>query len=100
MMMGFVELAVTSQLLQASGSDEDSTGFGIFFLASGFIFYALVYFRYRNTHKRHKHESETEATLHNLREADQKVNSLKGLSNSRMAGENGDEVRGALRRFF
>ncbi len=99
-MMDFVELAVSSQVLQASGSDDDSTGFGIFFLASGFVFYALVYFRYRNVNKRHKHESETEATMHNLREVDQKVKSLTGLSNSRMAGENGDEVRGARRRFF
>lgn len=99
-MMSYLELSTSSQVLLASGSSDDSGGFGLVFLASGFVFYAFVYFRYRNSNKRHKHESETESTMHNLREADHKVKSLTGLSNSKMAGSNGDAVRGALRRFF
>jgi hypothetical protein len=93
-------LVTAGQVFADSGSSDDGGNFGLVLLASGFVFYALIYFRYRNVDKRHKHESETEATMHNLREDDRKVKSLKGLSNSRMAGENGDEVRGARRRFF
>lgn len=99
-MMSFVELSVSSQVLLASGSSDDSGGFGLVFLASGFVFYGIVYLKYRNVNKRHRHESETEATVHNLQAEDHRVKSLKGLSNSKMSGSNSDGVRGALRRFF
>lgn len=87
-------------VLLASSSSDDGGGFGLVFLASGFVFYAIVYFMYRNTNKRHKHESETEAATHNMRADDQLIRSMKGLSNSKMSGANNTAVRGALRKFF
>jgi cbb3-type cytochrome oxidase subunit 3 len=100
-MMSFVELSASAgQVLIASGSSDDGGNIGLVFLASGFIFYAVVYFMYRNVDKRHKHESETESALHNVEERDTFVKSMTGLSNREMAGANNRDVRGALRKFF
>lgn len=99
------EFAVlTSSAIQvfasSSSSDGDLGDFAFVFLLSGFVFYGIIYLRYRNTDKRHKHESETEASLHNLRAGDQLIKSLTGLSNSKMRGANNGAVNGLLRRFF
>lgn len=100
-MTNFVDLSVSAtQVLIASGSSDDGGNFGLVFLASGFIFYGVVYFMYRNVDKRHKHESETEASLHNVQERDTFVRSMTGLTNRRMSGANEGAVRGALRKFF
>jgi len=100
-MMSVVELSASvGQVLIASGSSDEGGNIGLVFLASGFIFYAVVYFMYRNVDKRHKHESETESSLHNLQERDTFVRSMTGLSNRRMNGANESAVRGALRKFF
>ncbi|WP_062213858.1 hypothetical protein [Demequina oxidasica] len=94
-------LAVHDQVLASGGSSGDDGGFiGFIFLLSGFAFYALMYFRYRNADKRHRHESETEATLLNMKKGDTFVRSKTGMSNSRMSGANSHEVRGARRKFF
>lgn len=85
---------------QSDSSDNDFSSIGLIFLLSGFAFYAMIYFKYRNTNKRHSHESETEASMHNMKTEDHRVRSLKGLSNSRMSGENSTEVKGARHRFF
>lgn len=90
----------SGSILAAGSSDDDSGGLGLVFLLSGFIFYALVYFRYRNVDKRHKHESETQATLHNVEEQDEFLASRTGLSNRKMTGANNTAVRGARRKFF
>lgn len=93
--------ASAGQVFAASGSsDDEGGGLGLLFLASGFVFYGLMYLRYRNVDKRQRHESETEATLKNLRAEDQLVRSMKGLANSHMAGANNSDVRGARRKFF
>jgi len=79
----------------AVGSDGDASDFGLLFLLSGFVFYALMFLRYRNIDKRHRHESETRASLHDVRASDTFHRSLKGVSNRRMDGANNEEVRGA-----
>jgi hypothetical protein len=45
---------------------------------------------------RHKHEKETKCELKNLKQSDVKREARKRLSSSRIAGENGTSVRGAL----
>ncbi|QAV69273.1 growth/differentiation factor [Salinibacterium sp. UTAS2018] len=90
-----VWMAESGQLLAAGSSDDDSGGLGLVFLLSGFVFYSAIYFRYRNTDKRHSHESETEATMVNMKEKDDFVQSKKGLTNRRMSGANNRAVRGA-----
>jgi len=101
-MLTLAALVTANDQVLASGSSSDGDGgfVGLLFMLSGFIFYALMYFRYRNANKRHHHESETEATLLNLRERDDFVQSRKGLSNRTMSGANNHEVRGARRKFF
>lgn len=93
--------AHASAVWVAAGSSDDEGGnFGLVFLLSGFIFYAVIYFKYRNVDKRHKHESETEATLHNMEAHDQFLEKRTGLSQREMAGANNNDVRGAQRKFF
>jgi hypothetical protein len=45
---------------------------------------------------RHKHEQETKTEVRNLKQSDVKRESRKRLSSSRIAGENGNTVRGTL----
>lgn len=87
-------------LAASSSSDDDGSNLGLLFLASGFVFYVLVYLSYRNVDKRHRHESETEAALHDVRAEDRFVKSMTGLSDRKMAGANNDDVRGARRKLF
>ncbi|MEH6780091.1 MAG: hypothetical protein V7618_00855 [Rhodoglobus sp.] len=93
-------VAAGTEIFAAGSSDDDSGGLGLVFLLSGFAFYTVIYLRYRNVDKRHRHEAETEAVLLNLEEQDVFVASKKGLTNSRMSGANSTKVHGALRKFF
>lgn len=87
----------SAQILAGSGSDDGASNLAFLFLFSGFVFYGVVYFKYRNVDKRHGHESETASELHNVRAGDRYVRSLKGLSNAKMKGANNRAVgaRGA-----
>lgn len=83
--------------ISASTSDDDGgSGIAYLFLLSGIIFYVIMYLRYRNTDKRHMHETETSAVTLNMKKADELVKRRKGLKNARMQGANDREVRGAL----
>lgn len=64
------------------------------FLLSGFIYYTIYYNKYRNVGARHKHESETKASMENVKKKDDFVRSLKRLRNSRMNGANNEYVSG------
>ncbi|WP_157962437.1 growth/differentiation factor [Homoserinimonas sp. OAct 916] len=88
------------QVMAASSSDGEGGNLGLLFLLSGPIFYVVIYLKYRNVDKRHKHESETEASLHNMQLHDQFVQSKTGLTKREMAGANNNDVRGARRKFF
>lgn len=96
-----MRLEQLGQMIVASGGSSSSGGdprlFGLLLFLSGFIFYGLVFRRYRNTDKRHLHESETEATMLDVRGVDQQVNTLKGVKNSEMEGANNHVVRGSSR---
>jgi len=62
---------------------------------SGFIFYSIMYARYRNADKRHVHERETRTVVANLASSDSFVQRKKGLSNATMSGANHARVEGA-----
>ena len=62
------------------------------FLLSGFIYFFVMFTRYRNSNARHKYESETKTQMSNLRKQDEYVRRLSGLSNSRMNGANNTNV--------
>lgn len=89
---------VVGEVLVASGdgSDGDPRMFGLLLFASGFVFYGLMYLRYRNSDKRHHHERETEARIVDVRVWDQHVETKKGVKNSRMKGANNNQVRGSI----
>ncbi len=75
--------------------DEDSW-YPWIFLLSGFIYYFVIYGKYRNTGARHCHESETKSKMHNLRESDKFVTKRKRLDKSTMEGANNNKVTGSL----
>ncbi len=62
------------------------------FLLSGFIYFGIMYARYRNSGARHKHETETKTNMTNLRKYDQFVKKRKRLKNPKMEGANNTKV--------
>jgi hypothetical protein len=62
---------------------------------SGFIFFAVVYLRYRNVDKRHMHEKETLATTEKLQSYDQLAEHRTRLRSRHMHGANNDRIEGA-----
>lgn len=94
--MNLTALATTaSDLVIAASDSDDGSGFGFLFLLAGPVFYGLMFLRYRNSDKRHRHESETKASMHDVRASDQLSGSLKGVKHRRMKGANNTAVRGA-----
>ena len=62
------------------------------FLSLGFVYYFIMYARYRNQGARHKYETETKTEVSNLRKVDNFVKHEKGLSNSHMSGANNKSI--------
>ena len=70
--------------------------YSFLFLLLGIIFFAVIYFKYRNTNARHKYETETKRNISNLRKVDSLVRREKGLRNSRMNGANNTRLIGKI----
>lgn len=85
---------MTTDLLIVASSSDDGSGLPFLLLLAGPAFYVLMYLRYRNVDKRHHHESETKATMHDVRATDEYHRSLKGVSHSRMKGANNNRNGG------
>lgn len=64
------------------------------FLATGVVFYFIMYSRYRNSNARHTYEKETKKEMKNLRKVDNFTGSERGLSNSMISGCNNTRVEG------
>lgn len=94
-----VEILAFAGDVLASGSDDGDFPLGLLLLLAGPIFYAFVFFRYRNADKRHSHESETDAKMLNVQVADERAGSITGAKSSRMQGSNNRTVRGAQQGF-
>jgi len=65
------------------------------FLTLGFVYYGIIYAKYRNKGARHHHEKETKATIDSLRKSDVFVTKRTGLRNAKMEGANNQSVRGS-----
>ena len=77
--------------------DEDNPAyFGLVGLAPGFIFYWLKMRKYRSLDARHTHEKDTRAKMDDVKKSDVKREERKRMQNPRIAGENGNTVRGSL----
>lgn len=91
--IGFILWLVTMPFLSSDG--DEGGGLGWLFLTLGFIFYGIMYARYRNRGARHHHEKETKATMNNLLKKDAFIKQRTGLTTSRMEGANNTTVRGS-----
>lgn len=69
------------------------------FLLSGFIYFLIIYSRYRNSNARHNYESTTKTTMTNLVEKDTLITRKTGLTNSMLEGANNKEVKGIKNKF-
>lgn len=65
-----------------------------FFLFLGFIYFGIMYARYRNSGARHNHETETKRQMSNVQVVDTFIKHEKGLSNSQIIGVNNHSVSG------
>jgi hypothetical protein len=75
---------------------DSKDDFSWLLMSAGFIYYFLIKSIYRNKSARHFHEKETKVELNNLRSVDAFNKKETGLSNSRISGENGQDVKGSL----
>ncbi len=66
--------------------------FGWLMIFSGIVFYFVFYGKYRNKKARHKHETETESKMLNLKKVDDYVRRRTGLPNAMISGANNNEV--------
>ena len=73
----------------------DDFDYNWIFLAAGFIYYGIIYGKYRNQNARHKHEVETVHETKDLRKVDEKLQVRRRLSNSRIEGANNTKVEGS-----
>lgn len=64
------------------------------FLLSGFVFYFLMWLRYRNAGARHTYEKETKVNVKNLRKEDRFIQEKKRLRSSNIEGRNDNTVDG------
>ena len=74
--------------------DSDESNYVWALLVAGFLYYTMIYLRYRNTDAKHHHESETKRNISNLVKYDKFVKSEKHLSNETMYASNNMRVDG------
>jgi hypothetical protein len=95
--MDLLTLLYTLAPVIAASDDSDAAALAPLVLClAGFIFYGVMYSRYRNADKRHLHEAETKSETADVRGLDQLVKHQKGLSNANMKGANDSQIEGAL----
>lgn len=87
-----IALDVAGTVLASSG--DDSGSLPLIFLLSGPVFFMTIYTIYRNKNKRHLHESETDSVIENVTGVDQKTGQVRGVSNTKIKGENTDQLSG------
>ena len=77
-----------------TSSDDDSNGYFLLLMLAGFIFYGVMYLRYRNSNARHVYEKETKKQVLNMKKVDDLVEHKTHLTNSRMNGSNESKLDG------
>ena len=75
-------------------SDDDGSLLFLLFLLSGFIYYGIMYSRYRNKGARHTYESETKNEITNLKKVDDLIERRKGLRSSTIKNRNDNKLEG------
>lgn len=72
--------------------DVDDFDYGWIFLSLGFIYFAIMYNKYRNKSARHKYELETKRKVSNVKSKDIFVKKRVGLKNTHILGANNFSV--------
>ncbi len=78
---------------------DDDKPYNWILLVAGFVFYFVMYSRYRNAGASYSYESKTKFTVSNLKTMDVFVEKKKRLKNARIKDENSSAVRGKNFKF-
>ena len=84
-------LGLIASIFTNKSTDED---WPWVFLLAGFVYFAIMYGRYRNKGARHSHETETKTNMTNLRKEDVFVKKEKGLRDAKIKNVNNTRVGG------
>lgn len=80
-------------------TSSDDRNWPWLFLLSGFIYFWIIYAKYRNTGARHNYETETKTNMTNLHEEDTFVRRRTRLDSSTMDGANNTKITGNSNKF-
>lgn len=75
-------------------SDNDAAALPLLLLASGFVYYSIMFSKYRNKEARHTYEKETSNKITNLRQVDNFIKKNKRQRNRIMHGANNTRLDG------
>lgn len=81
-------------IVSYSGSDDDDSSIFLAILAGGFIFYGIMYARYRNKSARHTYEKETKKNIDNLEKVDDLISHKTRLRNATIQNRNDSKLEG------
>lgn len=88
-------LGIIAMFFTSRNSDEN---WPWIFLLAGFVYFAIIYGKYRNKGARHTYEKETKTNITNLRKVDNFVKKEKGLTDSKMRNANNTKVTGTTQK--
>lgn len=77
-------------------SEDDGGALWLIGPGAGIAFYVFYYLRYRNTHKRHAFERETNTVVDNVTGQDLFMKRVSGVENPKVPGENSSAPRQRL----
>ncbi len=91
-----LNLLVLAPVTAARSSTDEAALIPLVLCLSGFIYFGIMYARYRNADKRHSHEAETSSQALDVKGYDQLIEHRKRLRNAQMHGANDSQIEGAL----
>lgn len=80
--------------LTISRVPDNDTDYGWLLLLSGFVFFGVMYMRYRNSNARHSYESETNCDVKNMEASDQREYTMEGVKLNYMSDANNMDLKG------
>lgn len=81
-------------LLTHMDSDDDGGLYILLLFTVGFIYYGIMYAKYRNQNARHAYEKETKTETLNVQRTDTFIEDRKRLKNARIEGANNTRIEG------
>ena len=92
--LGSIGIFLFMMTSSRSSDDDDPSYAFLLLLLSGFIYYFVIYNRYRNKNARHTYEKETNYEISNLVKKDELIKRERGLDNSEIKGRNDHVLEG------